>query len=92
MSPVRATKPFSTPDLIPQFESLAVLAVSEADVLIEVLRQKIDLAAQVQRAKQIEHEADEIVQDRPRSKSHLQLLNRVIEKMAAAHRPGEPAA
>jgi uncharacterized protein Yka (UPF0111/DUF47 family) len=61
MSPLRAAKLFSTPDLIPQFESLAGLAVAEADLLIELLRQPTDLADQVQRAKQIEHEADEIV-------------------------------
>lgn len=61
MSPLRAAKLFSTPDLIPQFESLAGLAVSETVVLLELLRHDTDIGAQVQRAKQIEHEADEIV-------------------------------
>ena len=61
MSPLRATKLFSTPDLIPQFESLAGLAVEEAGALLRLLQLETDLAAQVQRAKQIEHEADKIV-------------------------------
>ena len=61
MWPLGVTKLFLTPDLIPQFESLAGLTVAEAGVLIKSLQMDADVAAQIHRAKQIEHEADEIV-------------------------------
>lgn len=61
MTVLRAAKIFRSPELIPQFQSLAGCAVAEAEVLGQLLRDENSRDAQVRRAKQIEHEADEIV-------------------------------
>jgi predicted phosphate transport protein (TIGR00153 family) len=61
MTVLRAAKIFWGPELIPQFESLVHCAVAEAEVLGGLLRDENNRDARVQRAKQIEHDADEIV-------------------------------
>ncbi len=61
MTVLRAAKIFWGPELIPQFESLAHRAVAEAEVLVGLLRDENNRDAQIQGAKQIEHDADEIV-------------------------------
>ena len=47
MAALRAPRMFSSPDLVPQLQSLARCAIDESEVLRDLLLMRADLSAQV---------------------------------------------
>jgi predicted phosphate transport protein (TIGR00153 family) len=61
MTALRASKIWSSPELLPRFVSLAKCAVTEAETLGALLSSETNRESLAQGAKRIEHEADKIV-------------------------------
>jgi hypothetical protein len=73
MAPLHMAKLFwAGPDILPQLVSLAEQCVAEAMVVADVFETDGEAAMKIQRAKGIEHDADEIVHSNAKDSPSLQ--------------------
>ena len=87
MTALRAAKIWSSPDILPRLVSLAKCTVAEIETLYAMLSSEIDRASLAQRAKQIEHEADEIVHHIVRELAVTYNSPLTVRICTSSHRP-----